>query len=135
MILSTEYENKILDLFRGQPIEAIPNFYVGLIKTDGSEVSAASYARINIPSSLITWLSTQGDDNVSSGTSGEISNVVPMSWGTALETWGIVNRVRFFTSPSGSSYFCDHTVTETVITNGTTVQILAGDFVITTRND
>lgn len=136
MKLSNEYENLFLDLFRGYSIPAIEEFYVGLIKTDGSEVVGASYGRINIQANPNTWQSTQGTVGVpSSGTTGLITNTTVLTWGTALETWGNVDRIRFFTHPTSDAYFCDHDITSVNITSGTDVTILVGDFEITTRND
>lgn len=136
MILSPEYENKFLDLIRGFPIAAITDFYVGLVKIDGTEVVSPSYARVHLIASPNVWLSTQGTvAEASTGATGEISNVANISWGTALDTWGTVNKIRFYTDISSTAYFCDHAVLESTITNGTVVEVIAGDFVITTRND
>jgi hypothetical protein len=137
MILSTVYENLILDLLRGGSIPAISNFYLGLIKTsDGNEVVGNSYSRIVLPANLITWKSTQGSINeISNGASGEIINAVPLSWGTALETWGTVDKIRFYTTLNGADYFCDVNIPQAIITSGTEVMISAGDFKISTRNE
>lgn len=134
MILSKDYENKLLDLFRGYSIEPITKFYIGLVKTNGEEVSASSYSRVEYDASNIAWLSTDGTvGSESTGDTGTISNVANISWGTSLEDWGVVNRVRFFLESSGESYFCDHETENTNITNGTDVSMLAGEFVISTR--
>lgn len=134
MILSVEYENKIFDLFRGYAIPAITDFYVGLIKTDDLEVTAPSYSRVHLDALPGVWVGTHGSvSGVSSGTTGLLSNAVNISWGTALENWGSVDRVRFFTSPSGSSYFCDHTIAQTSIMSGSTIEVLTGDFLISTH--
>lgn len=133
MILSNEYVNFILDMFRGLSVPPITDFYVGLIKTDNTEVSGASYARVHIDASTNAWVGTHGSvGGPSSGTSKTITNATNITWGTALETWGSVNRVRFYTNPNTSAYFCDHEIATTIVSSGDTVEITAGDFSIST---
>lgn len=135
MILSQAYENKILDLVRGFGVEPIEKFYIGLLLLDGTEVVGDSYARIEYDASSIAWFSTQSTvDEPSTGDTGSISNVANISWGTALEQWGTVNKIRFYLDATSEDYFCDHEITETLIENHSEVTIMAGDFIITTRN-
>lgn len=135
MILSREYENKILDLFRGYPIEKLEKVFIGLVLENGDEVSGDSYSRIEYDTSSIAWFSTQGTvEEVSTGDTGMIANVANIDWGTALETWGTVNRVRFFKEATGPGYVCDSVIPSTLISNGDIVNILAEDFTISTRD-
>jgi hypothetical protein len=134
MILSTQYENMFLDLLRGYPIPAITDFYVGLVKTDNTEVVAASYGRVHIDALPGVWVGTHGSvSGPSTGSLSLITNAVNISWGTALENWGTVDRVRFYLAASGVSYFCDHPISSTPILSGATVEILTGDFIISTN--
>lgn len=135
MILSNKYQNLFLDLFRGYSIPAIEKLYIGLMLKTDEEVSGDSYARIEYDASPIAWLSTQGTvDEISTGDTGEIKNVANISWGIALENWGIVDRIRFYLEPTGLDYICDHEISETNISNGDLVEILSDDFSITTRD-
>lgn len=136
MIFSTEYENKILDLFRGYTLSFPEKVYVGLIRQSGNEVSADSYARVEYDLSNIAWLSTQGTVNEeSNGDTGKISNVAGISWGTALETWGLIVSVRFYLEPTGEDYIFDQSVEPFEIVSGTDVEFLVGDFEISMRDD
>ena len=56
------------------------------------------------------------------------SNVANISW-TALETWGNINKIRFFLESNGQDYFCDFD-TEITVNPGDEVIILSGDFKI-----
>lgn len=136
MILSNEYTNKLLDLIRGYDITAPSKFYIGIVQTDGNEVSGASYARVEYDATNIAWYSTQETVNeTSTGTSRTIKPVANISWGTALENWGTVNRIRFYLSASGTDYFGDVIITNLTINNGDTIEILSGDFNISIPND
>lgn len=135
MRFSVEYENKILDLFRGYTLSFPEKVYVGLIRQSGNEVTGDSYSRVEYDLSNIAWLSTQGTvDEPNSGDTGVISNVANISWGTALETWGLIVQVRFFVASSGEEYILEQDVEPFEIVSGTDVEFLVGDFEITTRD-
>ena len=130
MILSDLYVNKFLDLLRGQAIEPVAKYYVGLLDENSNELTNPSYSRVELDANLATWTSTQNTvGEISTGSSREISNTVIISWGTALETWGPITKVRFYLTDSDGTYFADHVVNENIV-SGTTVEILIGDFKI-----
>ena len=136
MILSLEYRNKFLDLFRGYKIDPIEKFWIGLINENGDEINFPSYQRIEYDASPIAWFSTQYTvDEPSNGSSNKITNVASISWGTALESWGTINKIRFYTQSTGSSYFCDHKVESLNITSGDEVDIDIENFSIEISND
>lgn len=103
-------ENKILDaIFRGQALGVPATFHIGLLTAnpnDGTtltEVSGGSYARVAVTSSLANWSGTQGAGTtaVSSGTGGQISNNVALTYPTPTADWGNVTHIAFFSASSG----------------------------------
>lgn len=136
MILAPEYKNKLLDLFRGYGIEPFSKFWVGLLDVNGNEITAPSYQRVEYDASPIAWYSTQYTvDEPSVGTSNKITNVASISWGTALESWGVVNKIRFYIDPAETSYFCDHKIEQLNIVSGTEVDIDIESFSIEISDD
>jgi hypothetical protein len=121
--------NKILDfVLRGQAYIPPTTVYVGLMTTTGSqagpgtEVTGGSYARVALTSNLANWAGTQGATTtaVSSGTSGQTSNNVVITfpaptanWGTATE-WGIFDAPL----PGGNMLFRAPLSVSQTITNG-----------------
>lgn len=67
--------------------------WVGLFKTDGSEVSGGSYAR----QSATFVQSTE------SGNTAAIVNNAEIDFGTATANWGTVNEARIYTSSTTTS--------------------------------
>lgn len=132
MILSDLYKKKLLDsMFRGyQSFNAPDKVFIGMLDNLGVEITKPSYTRKEYDLSTIAWYSTQGtvDEESTTGES-KIKNVANISWGTALETWGSVKKVRFYLGSSGLEYFCDLPV-DLVINSGDTVEILSGDLSI-----
>ena len=130
MILSDTYKRKLIDfLFRQYPLTIPEKVYVGLINASGEEISGGSYSRIEYDLSAISWFSTQGTvDEISMSGDPKTSNVANISW-TALETWGNINKIRFFLESNGQDYFCDFD-TEITVNPGDEVIILSGDFKI-----
>jgi len=111
----TDYlENKLLDFrFRGQAYVPPSTIYVGLFTaapTDaggGVEVSVTgtSYARVSVPCTLTNWSGTQGisTTTVSTGTSGTISNNIPIVFPAPTGAWGNLVAVGFFDAPTGGN--------------------------------
>lgn len=99
MNLTNYLENKLIDfLFRGQSYTPPSTLYVALFTTaptdasSGTEVGAASYARVGVTSSVINWAGTQGAGSTvaSTGTGGQTSNNELIEFGTPTENWGTI---------------------------------------------
>jgi len=106
--LTNTMENRMVDhLLRGQPLVvgsststwgAAPSISVALYtvaptdSTPGTEVAGGSYARATVASSLANWSGTQGAGTtaVSSGTSGETSNNISVTFPVPTADWGVV---------------------------------------------
>lgn len=136
MILSNDFSNKFLDsLFRGQPLTFPTTYYVGLVTLDG-EVNGDSYGRIQINCDLSTWDSTQGESGVpSTGDTQTIKSNILIDFGTALETWGSVVAVRFYSAPTGEDYIMDHTFDPITVSSNDHFYVQAGEFTISLNPD
>lgn len=114
------YENKEIDFkFRGQALglanstaaagSGPSKWYIGLIKAAGSdasvgtEVSGGSYARVAVACTLANWAGTQGagTTDVSSGSSGQTSNNIAITFPTPTADWGQVVEWGAFDSQTG----------------------------------
>lgn len=97
--------NKLIDfIFRGQAFTFPATMYAGLTTTvttnagGGTEVGGGvGYARVAITGSLTNWSGTQaaGTTSASSGTSGQISNNVAITWGAPTGSWGTAGWVTY----------------------------------------
>ena len=67
--------------------------YVGLFKTDGTEVSGGGYSR----QSAVFVQSTE------QGNTAAIVNNAELDFGTATAAWGTINQVRIYSTASGTS--------------------------------
>lgn len=133
MILSNTMANSILDVLRGYTTTIGPfnKLYVGVINSNGSEVSGGSYSRLEVDASPAIWTATQGAvDAPSSGTTKEITNRVSFDFGTINSNWGSVDRLRIFTTSNGTDYLFDCKFQETTVASGDSFMIDIGDFVI-----
>jgi hypothetical protein len=88
--LSNFLTNKLIDfVMRGQTYTPPTNVFVALATTAGSaaacgtEVAYTGYARVSVPASLVAWSGTQGVTTtaISSGTSGQTSNNITITFG------------------------------------------------------
>lgn len=52
--------------------------------------NSGNYSRQTLNPSLTNWKSTQGDNNVSSGSGGQTSNSVAITYGTPSANWGLI---------------------------------------------
>lgn len=118
--------NKLVDyVFRGVTYAPPTDMYVALTTTmpsvsfAGTEVDAASYARVAVACNTDEWAATNGDeytDDPSTGTTGRTSNNNTINFGNAGEDWGDVvaweiwdaatggNRLMFGSIVDGSGY-------------------------------
>jgi hypothetical protein len=118
-MLSNYFENQLIDfLFRGASYTPPARLYFALCtelpdkSNTGSniaEVSGGNYARRVITSGTAGWYTTQGDTtDVSTGTSGNTSNVAPISWSNI--SWSArVTSVAICDGPTGGNliYFAN----------------------------
>lgn len=131
MPISNYLENKLLDfLVRGQSFTPPTSLYVTLcsgLPVDSStgsnlpEMSGANFTRKEIPSTSGAWFSTQGNNQVSTGVSGIVSNVNSILWENA--GWsGVVSAVAICDSGSaGNLLFYGQLPISLNISSGNTV--------------
>lgn len=93
--------NKLIDLiWRAQTFAWPANLSASLYTAapsnagGGTEVSAADYARVAIPSYMAAWSGTQaaGSTSASTGTGGRISNNAAVTYPIPLTNWGAVTH-------------------------------------------
>ena len=110
--MSDYLENKIVDqLFRGQTAPTTSTLYVALLTAapsdsgGGTEVSGGSYARVAVTSSLANWAGTQstGSTTASSGTGGQTSNNVAITFPTPSAGWGTVTHFGIYDASTGGN--------------------------------
>jgi hypothetical protein len=110
--MSDFLENKLVDqLFRGQTAPTTSTLYVGLLTSapsdsgGGSEVSGGSYARVAVTSSLANWAGTQtaGSTAASSGSGGQTSNNVALTFPTPTAGWGTVTHFGIYDASTGGN--------------------------------
>jgi hypothetical protein len=110
--MSDYLENKLVDqLFRGQSAPTTTTLYVGLLTAapsdtgGGTEVTGGSYSRVSVTSSLANWAGTQtaGSTAASSGTGGQTSNNVALTFPTPAATWGTVTHFGIYDAASGGN--------------------------------
>jgi hypothetical protein len=125
--MSNYLQNKFVDWFlRGQTFTPPATVYVALDTTAGSasacgtEVSTTStgYARVAVTSSLANWAGTQGagTTTASTGTSGQTSNNVAITFGAPTASWGTIVGFCVLDASSGGNllFFAPLTVSKTV---------------------
>ena len=110
--MSDYLENKMVDqLFRGQTAPTTSTLYVALLTAapsdsgGGTEVSGGAYARVAVTSSLTNWAGTQsaGSTTASSGTSGQTSNNIAITFPTPSSTWGTATHFGIYDAPTGGN--------------------------------
>lgn len=97
--------------------------FVGLIKTDGNEVSGGGYQR----------QSATFQQSTEVGNTSAIVNAADIDFGTATANWGTINKVRIYssaTSTAASAQLFDGTVSSTTINSGDSYSIAAGNYQI-----
>lgn len=139
--MSNYLENSLVDqLFRGQAAPTTTTLYVGLLTTapsdagGGTEVSGGSYARVAVTSSLANWAGTQsaGSTVASSGTGGQTSNNVAITFPTPAATWGTVTHFGIYdASTAGNLLFWGALTISKTINQSDTVTFPAASLSIT----
>lgn len=115
-------ENKLIDfLFRGQALgitgasagagSGPSTLYIALYTANpsdtggGTQVSGGSYARVAVTSSLANWSGTQGAGTTvaSSGTGGNISNNITITFPAPTANWGVITGFGIFDASTGGN--------------------------------
>lgn len=134
-------ENQIIDtIFRAQATSLGANLFVGLSTTacsdsaTGTEVAGGSYARVSVARSLANWAGTQGAASTvaSTGTGGQTSNNVVVTFPTPTAGWGTVSHVFVSDASTGSNLlFCQALTLAKTINQGDTVSFPAAAITFT----
>lgn len=110
--MSDFLENRLIDqLFRGQAAPTTTTLHVGLLTSapsdtgGGTEVSGGSYARVAVAASLANFAGTQsaGSTVASSGSGGQTSNNVAITFATPTATWGTVTHFGIYDAATGGN--------------------------------
>lgn len=118
--LSDYLENKLVDqLLRGQTAPTTSTLYVALLSSapfdsgGGVELSGGAYSRVAVTSSLANWAGTQGagTTTASSGTSGNTSNNIAITFPTPTATWGTATHFGIYDASSGGNLLFYGTLT------------------------
>jgi hypothetical protein len=136
-------ENQIIDtIFRGQATTLTANVFVGLSTTAcsdalvGTEVTGGSYARVSVARSLANWAGTQsaGSTTASTGTGGQTSNNIVITFATPSAGWGLVTHAFVADASTGNNLlFCQALTTSKTINSGDTVSFPAGALTFTVQ--
>lgn len=121
-------ENQIVDaIFRGQALGAPATWFLALFTAapgetgGGTEVTGGSYARPSIAASLANFAGTQGagTTTASSGSSGQTSNNVAVTYAAPTANWGTVTHFSWMSAVSAGNMWLYGTLTAArVISNG-----------------
>lgn len=84
--------NSLLNHYFNKATYVSPTIYVGLLSSDGTEVSGGAYARIQTSPS--DW---------SSAAAGVVSNLSAFAFETPTSLWGVVSRVGLYDASSGGN--------------------------------
>lgn len=106
-------ENKLVDaLLRGQALGAPATLHFALFTAAAdaeagtlTEVSGGSYARVAVTASLANFAGTQsaGSTTASSGTGGQTSNNVAITFPAPTANWGSVTHMAIMDASSGGN--------------------------------
>jgi hypothetical protein len=133
---SDYFENKLVDwLFRGQSFAPPATGFIAAYtvaptdSTPGTEVSGGAYARISVPASLANWAGTQAAASTvaSSGTGGQTSNNILLSFPAATAAWGTVVALAYLDASTGGNMLCYAPLgSNKTVNSGDTLTIPAG---------
>ena len=127
--LTNYAENKFVDaMFRGQALGAPATMYFALFTSDptetgaaGTEVSGGSYARVAVTASLTNFAGTQsaGSTTASSGTSGQTSNNIAITFPAPTANWGVASHWALMdASTAGNAWVYGALTANKTINNG-----------------
>jgi hypothetical protein len=108
---SNYLENFLVDhLFRARTFTKPTVLYVALFTAapsdagGGTEVTGGAYARVNLAPSDTNWAATQGGTSGnSSGTTGQTSNSVAITYPAPTADWGTITHYGIFDALSGGN--------------------------------
>lgn len=136
-------ENQIIDtIFRAQATSLGANLHAGLSTAScsdssvGTEVTGGSYARVSIARSLANWAGTQGagTTTASTGTGGQTSNNVVLTFPTPSAGWGTVLSVFLADAPTGNNLIlCTNLAISKTVNSGDSVTFPAGTLTFTVQ--
>lgn len=109
--MSDYLENQIVDhLFRGATFAKPASLFFGLLTAapsdsgGGTEVTGGSYARVSVSPSNSNFNGTHGSTTgASSGTGGNITNAVAITFPTPTANWGVVSHFGVYDASSGGN--------------------------------
>lgn len=127
--LTNHAENKFVDaLLRGQALGAPATLYFALFTAAAdseagtlTEVSGGSYARVAITASLANFAGTQGAGTTvaSTGTGGQTSNNVAITFPAPTANWGTVTHMAVMDASTGGNAWIVRALTASkTINNG-----------------
>jgi hypothetical protein len=134
-------ENQIIDtIFRAQGTSLGANVFIGLSTAAcsdlsvGTEVAGGSYARVSVARSLANWAGTQsaGSTTASTGTGGQTSNNITITFTTPTAGWGTVVSTFITDAASGNNIVvCTNLAVNKTINTGDTVSFSPGQLTYT----
>jgi hypothetical protein len=134
-------ENQIIDtIFRAQATSLGANLFVGLStaacsdSSVGTEVTGGSYARVSVARSLANWAGTQsaGSTTASTGTGGQTSNNITITFPTPTAGWGTVLSTFISDAATGNNIVvCTNLTVSKTINTGDTVSFSPGQLTYT----
>jgi hypothetical protein len=134
-------ENQIIDtIFRAQATSLGANLFVGLStaacsdSSVGTEVTGGSYARVSVARSLANWAGTQsaGSTTASTGTGGQTSNNITITFPTPTAGWGTVLSSFISDAATGNNIVvCTNLTVSKTINTGDTVSFPAASYTYT----
>lgn len=110
--MSNYLENRIIDhIFRGFAFAVIPRTYISLHSSDpteagltSNEVGGSGYTRATQLSNAVNWLSSNSSaSGESTGSSGQTSNNVAITFPTPNGDWGTVTHFGVWDAPTGGN--------------------------------
>lgn len=104
-------ENKLIDhIFRTATFAKPAGLFVGLFTAapsdlgGGTEVLGGAYARVNLAPLDTNWKGTHGAaSGVSSGTGGQTSNAIVITYPAPTANWGNITHFGIFDAASGGN--------------------------------
>lgn len=134
-------ENQTVDhIFRTASFTKPTHLYVALFTAapsdsgGGTEVTGGSYARVDIPPLNSNWTATQGGTTgASSGTGGQTSNAVAITFPAPTANWGTVTHFAIFDASSGGNMLIWDALTasRTILSGDPAPSFAVGALVIT----
>lgn len=109
-------ENAIVDQwFRTRTVAKPTHLYIALTVA-GVEVTGGAYARVQNDASDTNWTATQGGTSGnSSGSSGQTSNAVVLTFPAPTADWGLIDGCAVYDDPTAGNQIGTGTLVDTVL--------------------